>query len=71
VTIATTEFWLSVIYFEIKCVVIWSPETHFERNTQQTNEQKNIRFGVAKEETFLAFFDATTKRMDGKNQSTE
>ena len=70
-TIATTEFGLSVIYFEIKCVVIWSPEIHFERNTQQTNEQKNIRFGVAKEETFLAFFDATIKRMDGKNQSTE
>ena len=59
------------MHFEIKCVVIWSPETHFERNTQQTNEQKNIRFGVAKEETFLAFFDATIKRMDGKNQSTE
>ena len=32
-----------------------------------TNKQtKNIRFGVAKEETFLAFFDATIKRMDGK-----
>jgi len=44
---------------------------YFERNTQQTNEQKNIRFCVAKEETFLAFFDATIKRMDGKNQSTE
>ena len=40
-------------------------------NKQQTKKQKNIRFGVAKEETFLAFFDATIKRMDGKNQSTE
>ena len=51
--------------------MIWSPEMHFERNTQQTNEQKNIRFGVAKEETFLAFFDATMKRMEGQSTSTE
>ena len=51
--------------------MIWSPEMHFERSTQQTNKQKNIRFGVAKEEAFLAFFDATMKRMDGQNPSTE
>ena len=41
-----------------------------EAHNKQTNKQ-NMRFGVAKEETFLAFFDATTKRMDGQNPSTE
>ena len=41
-TIATTKIWLSVTHFETKCVVIWSPEMCFERNTQQTNEQKTL-----------------------------
>ena len=48
--------------------MIWSPETHFERSTQQTNKQKNIRSGVAKEETFLAFLMQQQKQWTAKTR---